>query len=136
MDGVRLHYVERGHGDPLVLLHGNTTMGLDFLLGDFVRLLASRYRVIIFDRPGCGWSERPRGRAVYVPRTQARLIHGALERIGVHRPIVHGHSWGAMVALAMALDFPDSIRAIVLESGYYYPTIRGDVPMASQPAMP
>jgi pimeloyl-ACP methyl ester carboxylesterase len=108
-------------GDPLVLLHGNTTMSMDFLLGPFIEMAARKYRVIVFDRPGYGWSERPRGKMVYGPQTQARLIHEALAQVGVERPIVHGHSWGAMVAMAMGLDYPEHVRALVLESGYWYP---------------
>ena len=63
VDGVRLHYVERGEGAPLVLLHGLGTMGLDFLLSDLVELAARKYRVIVFDRPGYGHSDRPRAGA-------------------------------------------------------------------------
>ncbi len=135
-EGVRLHYAERGEGEPLVLLHGNTTMSMDFLLGPYIDMAAAKYRVIVFDRPGYGWSERPRGRMVYGPQTQARLIHEALARIGVEHPIVHGHSWGAMAAMAMGLNHPEHVRALVLESGYWYPTARPDVPMASAPASP
>src|SRR5437868_10848543 len=57
--GVRLHYIERGHGEPLVLLHGNGTMIDDMTLSGLVDLAAKRYRVIVFDRPGFGHSERP-----------------------------------------------------------------------------
>lgn len=136
VEGIRLHYVERGQGEPLVLLHGNMTMSMDFLLGPYIEMAARRYRVIVFDRPGYGWSERPRGRMVYGPQTQARLIHQALRQVGIERPIVHGHSWGAMVAMAMGLDYPDHVRALVLEAGYWYPTARPEVPLGSLPAIP
>lgn len=135
VDGVRLHYVERGEGDPLVLLHGNTMMALDFLLGDLVDMAARNHRVLIFDRPGYGHSERPRGRE-WGPEAQARLLHGALLQIGVSNPVVLGHSWGTMVALALALDHPGFVRSLVLESGYYYPTLRLDVPLAAIPTIP
>jgi len=58
--GVQLHYVERGEGEPLVLLHGIATGALDFLLSEVVGKAARRYRVIVFDRPGYGYSQRPR----------------------------------------------------------------------------
>jgi pimeloyl-ACP methyl ester carboxylesterase len=136
VDGVRLHYVERGEGDPLVLLHGNIVTSTDFLLGPFLDMAAQRFRVIAFDRPGYGWSERPRRGGVWGPRNQARLIHRALERLGVERPIVLGHSWGALVAVAMGLERPDTVRGLVLESGYFYPSVRLDVPVASTAAVP
>jgi len=135
VDGVRLHYVERGEGEPLVLLHGNTMMALDFLLGDLVGMAARNHRVIIFDRPGYGHSQRPRGRD-WGPEAQAHLLHGALLQIGVGNPVVLGHSWGSMVALALALDHPGFVRSLVLESGYYYPTLRLDVPLASIQTVP
>jgi pimeloyl-ACP methyl ester carboxylesterase len=60
VQGVRLHYLERGTGTPLVLLHGNGSMIEDFQSSGLVHLAAKKYRVIVFDRPGFGHSERPR----------------------------------------------------------------------------
>ena len=71
VDGVRLHYIERGRGEPLVLIHGNGTMIQDFTVSGLVDRLAERYRVIVFDRPGYGYSSRPRG--LWTPRAHARL---------------------------------------------------------------
>jgi pimeloyl-ACP methyl ester carboxylesterase len=135
VDGVRLHYVERGQGQPLVLLHGNGSMTRDFELSGIVDLAADDYRVIVFDRPGYGHSERPRN-TIWGPQAQAGLLHQALQKLGVERPIVVGHSWGTLVALAMALEFPSAVRSLVLLSGYYYPTVRLDVPLLSAPAVP
>jgi pimeloyl-ACP methyl ester carboxylesterase len=135
VDGVRLHYLEKGEGEPLVLLHGNTTMGMDFTLSGLVDMAAQHYRVIAFDRPGYGYSERPRT-TIWTAHAQARLLHEALLQLGAERSIVLGHSWGAMVAVALALDFPESVRSLVLESGYFYPTARPELPFASQPAIP
>jgi pimeloyl-ACP methyl ester carboxylesterase len=135
VDGIRLHYVEKGQGQPLVLLHGNTTMALDFCMSPVFDMAARNYRVIVFDRPGYGYSERPRS-TIWGPQAQARLLHDALMQIDVHQPVVLGHSWGALVAMALALDFPQSVKSLVLMSGYYYPTIRPDIPIASQPAIP
>jgi pimeloyl-ACP methyl ester carboxylesterase len=59
---------------------------------------------------------------------QAELIKHALERLG--------HSWGASVAVALALKYPDLIRGLVLASGYYYPTARPDVIAMGAPALP
>jgi pimeloyl-ACP methyl ester carboxylesterase len=135
VDGVRLHYLERGEGPPLVLLHGNGATIQDFLLSGVIDLAAQRYRVIAFDRPGFGYSERPRS-TLWTPAAQASLIMRALEQLGVARPIVLGHSWGTLVALAMALDFPESVSGLVLASGFYFPEPRGDVLMVSPPAIP
>jgi pimeloyl-ACP methyl ester carboxylesterase len=96
---------------------------------------AEHYRVIAFDRPGFGYSERPRS-TIWTPQAQARLLRHALQELGVDSAIVLGHSWGTLVALSMALDAPDFVRGLVLLSGYYYPSLRADVPLLSAPAIP
>jgi pimeloyl-ACP methyl ester carboxylesterase len=135
VDGVRLHYIERGEGQPVVLLHGNGTMAQDFGISGVLDMAADKYRVIAFDRPGYGHSERPRGQ-IWSADAQAELIRRALQSMGVEQPIVVGHSWGTMVALALALQHPEYVRSLVLLSGYYYPTPRLDVAMLSPPAIP
>jgi pimeloyl-ACP methyl ester carboxylesterase len=135
VDGVRLHYIDRGQGEPVVLLHGNGTMAEDFDLSGVLELAAGRYRVIAFDRPGYGHSTRPRGR-LWTPDAQAKVLHAALVRLGVERPIVVGHSWGTLVALALGLRYPEDVKSLVLLSGYYFPTLRLDVPALASPAIP
>ena len=134
VDGVRLHYLERGQGEPLVLIHGNGTMIQDFTVSGLVDRLAERYRVIVFDRPGYGYSSRPRG--LWTPRAHASLYRKALEQLGVEGAAVYGHSWGTLVAVALALEAPGLVRSLVLGSGYYYPTLRADTFLLSPPAIP
>jgi pimeloyl-ACP methyl ester carboxylesterase len=135
VNGVRLHYVERGSGEPLVLLHGNGSMIEDFESSGLIDLAAKNYRVIVFDRPGFGHSDRPRN-VVWSPDAQAELIKQALKRLNVSSTVVLGHSWGASVAVALALKNPDLVRGLVLASGYYYPTARPDVIAMGAPALP
>lgn len=71
---MRLHYVERGHGEPLVLLHGNGSMIQDFETSGLIEAAARTYRVIVFDRPGYGHSERPRS-TVWTAEAQSNLFH-------------------------------------------------------------
>jgi pimeloyl-ACP methyl ester carboxylesterase len=135
VDGVRLHYVERGQGPALVLLHGNGLMSNDFDLSGLLDTAARPYRIIAFDRPGFGHSNRP-DNLKWTPEEQAKLFYKALHQMGVERPIVLGHSWGTLVTLAMALEYPKYVRAISLMSGYYYPSTRRDVPLLSTAAIP
>ena len=136
-DGVELHYTD--HGDParpaVVLLHGNGAMVQEMEASGLVELAAQNFRVLVFDRPGYGHSDRPPGRS-YTPMAQARMVLDALRNLGVEQPIVLGHSWGAMVALSMALSEPKALRALVLASGYHTPTLRLDTPFMSAPALP
>lgn len=136
-EGLRLHYLDRG--DPaapcVVLFHGNGSMIQDLLICGLVDRLASRYRVLCFDRPGFGYSQRPRAR-IWTATSQAGLFVKALNQLGVHDPVVLGHSWGALVAAAIGLQNDYPIRGLVLASGYYFPTWRWDFWMMSGPAVP
>src|SRR3954451_15142434 len=134
VDGVRLHYIERGQGDPLVLIHGNGTLIQDFTVNGLVDRLSKHYRVIVFDRPGYGYSDRPRG--LWTPRAHATLFEHALAQLGVEQALVLGHSWGTMVAVSLALQAPTLVRSLVLLSGYYFPTARMDVVLSSPNAIP
>lgn len=135
--GVRLHYREAGEGGPVVvLLHGNGAASDDFLVSGVLGRLARTARVIAFDRPGFGYSERPRGGGTWSARRQARLLLQAVEALGVERPVVVGHSWGALVAAEMGLAARDALAGVVLISGYYRPTARPDAWLLSGPALP
>ena len=133
VDGVRIHYVARGQGPALVLLHGIGSMSDDFLLSGLIAKAAERYRVIAIDRPGYGRSSRPRSR-LWTPAAQAELIHNVLRRLDVYCPVMLGHSFGATVAAAYALRYP--VERLVLAAGYYYPTVRLDAPLLVPPAIP
>ncbi len=135
VSGVRLHYVERGSGDPLVLFHGNGSMIEDFDSSGLIDLAAKHFRVVVFDRPGFGHSERPR-HVVWTPDAQAELFKQALTQLNVSKATVLGHSWGASIAVALGLKYPDMIRGLVLASGYYYPTPRTDFIAMGVPSLP
>lgn len=142
VDGVALHVMEfgpsdaaRADGPPVVLLHGNLVAGGDWLASGVVGRLAAERRVIVFDRPGFGHSERPRD-GMENARTQAALLRAACRQLGVHRPVVMGHSWAALVALAWGLDAPADVSGVGLIGGYFYKTPRLDVALVTPAATP
>jgi pimeloyl-ACP methyl ester carboxylesterase len=135
VDGVRLHYSDRGEGSPVVLIHGNAVSGSDWNTSGVAELLLQGHRVIIFDRPGFGYSERPRGH-LWTAAQQAELLHKALRRLGVERPVVVGHSWGTIVALALAEQHQANVAGLVLVSGYYFWTLRPDALLVVAGAVP
>ncbi|KMO31803.1 alpha/beta fold hydrolase [Methylobacterium aquaticum] len=139
VDGVRVHAIVRGKGRPVVLIHGNGTMAEDFVICGLVEQLAKTYRVIAIDRPGFGHTERPR-HWVWTAAAQARLIGHVMAALKVERPVVVGHSWGTIVALALAIqddrDLGLDLRGLVLLSGYYYPGRRADVALIAPLAVP
>lgn len=124
--GRRVHAVTRGEGPDLVLIHGasGSTRDMTFRL---MAMLADRYRVTAFDRPGLGYTDTAPGlgglfdRRGESPREQATLLRAAARAAGIERPIVLGHSYGGAVALAWALGDPEGTAAVVDVSGVAMP---------------
>jgi pimeloyl-ACP methyl ester carboxylesterase len=116
VNGHRVHVVEMGRADApaLVLIHGASGNTRDFT-HRMAERLAARYRVIVFDRPGLGYTDRidPNGASL---EAQARLLADATAELGAEKPIVLGHSYGGAVALAWALHRPDDLSALVLSA--------------------
>ena len=67
------------------------------------------------------------------PAQQAELLHTALRQLGVERPVVAGHSWGTLVALALAERHQADVAGLVLLSGYYFWTLRPDALIVAAP---
>jgi pimeloyl-ACP methyl ester carboxylesterase len=132
VDGVTIHYVVIGDGPALVLLHGNGSMGADFLSSDLVTMLATSHRVFVFDRPGYGHSSV--GLKWWTAGRQARILDAALNRLGVSGEIIIGHSWGTLVALVLGRIRP--CKGLALLSGYYFASLRLDALAGALLAMP
>lgn len=135
IEGVKLHYLSKGQGSTVVLLHGNGSMIQDWMISGLVDKLALNHRVVVFDRPGFGYTDRPRS-TVWTPEAQANLLAKGFLELGLEAPAVVGHSFATLVTLALALNHPKSVSRIVLIGGYYYPSARVDAVLASGPAIP
>lgn len=133
VDGTRLHFLIRGAGRPVVLIHGNPGSSQDWtrLFGP----LAANHKAIAFDRPGHGLSQRPKQGDATV-EVQARLLHDALKQLHVERPIVVGHSWGGALALVYAINYPEEVAGVVLVAPAVYESQDGVSLVTSLPAVP
>src|SRR5712692_5282414 len=133
LDGTRLHFVIKGAGRPVVLIHGNPGSGQDWtrLFGP----LAANHKAIAFDRPGHGLSRRPKHIEATV-EVQARLLHDALKQLHVERPIVVGHSWGGALALIYAITYPKEVAGVVLVAPAVYESQDAVSLLTSVPAVP
>lgn len=119
VDGLDVHAFEMGTGGPpVILLHGASVNLRDWSYA-LMEPLARTRRVIAMDRPGFGYSERGPGN--WPPARQAAQLRAATKAMGVEKPIVVGHSWGAAVALAWALDAPEDVSGVVSVSGVTMP---------------
>jgi len=113
VEGERIHYVDRGGAGPaLVLIHGlaGNLMHFTYALADE---LTGDFRVIMVDRPGCGYSERPDGAPADL-KAQAATLAKFMRALGLKQPLVVGHSLGGALSLAIALDHPDCAGALAL----------------------
>lgn len=110
IDGVELHWTERGTGSPIVVLHGLADSQLTW--ASVTARLAERHRVIGLDLPGCGLSARPD--ASYSLDWQARLVSAWLDHMGLKTFDVVGHSYGGGVAMWLLLYRASSIHKLAL----------------------
>jgi pimeloyl-ACP methyl ester carboxylesterase len=123
--GRRVHAHVTGQGPDVVLIHGAFGSLRDFTF-DLSARLSDRYRVIALDRPGLGYTDRtdPAYAAAFAasaesPAEQAALLAAAARELGAERPIVVGHSFGGIVAMAWALD--QDPAAVVMLAGVALP---------------
>lgn len=117
IDGVRVRYVDVGTGAPVVLIHGFAS-SLETWTAVIPELVEHGHRVIALDLRGFGWTDRPPGD--YSSEAQARLVLGLMDRLGVERAAVVGHSYGAGVTLRLALIAPERVTRIALYDAWAY----------------
>jgi pimeloyl-ACP methyl ester carboxylesterase len=111
LDGVDIHYVDRGQGRPLVLIHGLGGSICNFRYN--IPALSERLRVVALDLKGFGYSERPTA-GDYSLAAQARLVGELMDRLGIPRAAVLGHSMGGAIALRLAATAPEKVDRLIL----------------------
>jgi pimeloyl-ACP methyl ester carboxylesterase len=111
-NGIRLHYTRTG-GDkrPIVLSHGLTDNGLAW--SRLAHELEATYDLIMVDARGHGLSDKPE--TGYTPQDYMRDLVGVIQVLGVQQPILMGHSMGGVTAALAAAEYPELVRAAILE---------------------
>ncbi len=110
--GARLHYVDRGTGPTIIMMHGLGAQLRNFSYG-VADALADDYRVILVDRPGSGYSV-PTGEQPGILR-QSAIIAALIDRLALdHPPLLVGHSLAGAVALGVATHHPGSVAGLAL----------------------
>ncbi len=128
IDGGRIHYLEQGSGPTLLLIHGLTANMRNFT-HSLVERLKDKYRVILVDRPGSGYSTRP-PRASATIRAQADTLARFIEALRLERSLVVGHSLGGAIALSLALNHSEKVGGLALLAPATHP--QPQVPAAFQ----
>lgn len=132
-DDDRIHYVEKGSGIPVLLIHGAFSCGSDFLQTDFGAFLSQRYRVIAPDSLAHGGSDAPDDPTRYGARQRAIHLVAVLEALGLDRAHVVGYSMGGWMASALAASYPERLASLSIGgwdvlNGMYTPAAIWDLP--------
>lgn len=121
-----IHYVEQGHGPPVLLIHGAFGSGTRFITNGLGTTLSAHHRVIAPDSLGHGGSDAPHDPARYSARRRAYHLASVLDALDVDRVHVVGYSMGGWMASALAAYHPDRIASLAIggwdvERGMYTP---------------
>jgi len=120
VNGWRMHYVDEGAGDPVVLLHGNPTWG--FLYRDFIPpLVKAGYRVVVPDMIGFGLSEKPTREHAHSLDGHASNLIALLRQLALDRITLVCHDWGGPTGLSCAMSDTERVRALVIMSTWAWP---------------
>lgn len=137
VDGITVHYKEFGEGDrTIILLHGFGAS--TFSWREVTGPLSQSFRVIAYDRPAFGLTERPMpgdwtGRSPYSTASQAQMIIDMMDQLGVNQAVLVGNSAGGTVATTAALAYPERVSALVLVDAAVYTS--GGVPSWLNPLL-
>jgi haloalkane dehalogenase len=117
-DGLRMHYLDEGDGDPVLLLHGEPTWS--YLYRKLILPLTGVARVVAPDYFGFGRSDKPVEREWYTYDRHYGTVDRFVEDLDLRRATVVGHDWGGPVGFRLAVDHPDRFeRLVVLNTGIY-----------------
>lgn len=114
LDGLAYHYLDEGSGPAIVMLHGNPSWS--FYYRNLVKELSDRYRCIVPDHIGCGFSDKPGDeRYDYTLARRVEDLERLLEHLGIRNNItLVVHDWGGMIGMAYAARHPRAIRRLVV----------------------
>ena len=121
VNGWRMHYIDEGAGDPVVLLHGNPTWG--YLYRNVIPpLVAAGYRVVVPDMIGFGLSEKPAREHAHSLDGHAANLTGLVRQLDLQRATIVCHDWGGPTGLSFAVSNPGRVRALVVMSTWAWPS--------------
>jgi pimeloyl-ACP methyl ester carboxylesterase len=119
VDGHRLHYVDEGQGQPLLLVHGNPTWS--FYWRNLILGLRDEYRVVAVDHIGCGLSDKPQDYSYQLVQHTQNLMT-LVERLDLNQITLVGHDWGGPIGLGTMLAQQERFaRLVLLNTGAFPP---------------
>jgi len=123
INGHDLHYIDKGEGKPVLMIHGNPTWS--FYFRGLIQSLSNDFRTIALDHIGCGFSDKPDAKTYkYTLESRVQDLDTLITRLKINEKInLVLHDWGGMIGLAWAVDHPDKIDKIIITntSGFFLP---------------
>lgn len=107
----RLHYVDQGKGEPVVMLHGNPTWS--FYFRNLIQFLSPMYRCLAPDHIGCGLSDKPQTYPYQLNQHIENTLHW-LKELGIGRFHMVVHDWGGAIGMGIATRWPASIQSLTI----------------------
>jgi haloalkane dehalogenase len=117
----RMHYVDEGTGESIVMVHGNPTWS--FLYRHLIRQLAPKYRCVAMDHIGFGLSDKPTG-WTYTPAEHAQNLAQLIEALDLKDITVVVQDWGGPIGLSYALNHPENVKRLVIMNTWMWPVDR------------
>ena len=118
--GVRIHYQTAGTGPALVLHHGTSGSGPDWVDLGYVDALKDRHKVILVDARGHGQSDKPHDPASYDLSLRAGDVVAVLDDLGLPAASFFGYSMGGWIGFGLAKHFPQRIDAFIIGGAHAY----------------
>ncbi|MDB5282014.1 MAG: alpha/beta hydrolase, partial [Bacteroidota bacterium] len=112
VNNIKLHYVEEGTGELVILLHGFPEYWYGWR--NQIPVFSKNYRVIAPDMRGYNLSDKPQNVSDYKIETLAADIAALIKGLGAEKAIVVGHDWGAAVAWAVASLYPEVVSKLAI----------------------
>ncbi|MFZ3371189.1 MAG: alpha/beta fold hydrolase [Candidatus Sulfotelmatobacter sp.] len=122
-NGTHIHYVDEGHGETLLFLHGNPSWL--FQWRDLITGLRGSHRCVALDYPGFGMSTAPAGFG-YTPLEESRVVEEFVDRLGLHNVTLVMQDWGGPIGLGLAERRPELVRRVILGSTWAWQTSRSE----------
>ena len=110
-DGVKLHYVDEGEGDPIVMLHGNPTWG--YLYRKFIPALSQTNRCVVPDHMGFGKSDKPLDKQ-YTLATHIENFTALMDALELKDITLVMQDWGGPIGLGFGVEHADRIKRLVI----------------------
>jgi len=118
----KMHYIDEGGGEPIVMVHGNPTWS--FLYRHLIKDLSENYRCIAMDHIGFGLSDKPWDWSYY-PEDHARNLNLLIEKLDLKGVTLVVQDWGGPIGLSYALNAPENVKRLVIMNTWMW-SVKGD----------